>query len=73
MVARRALSRSPWTPPFGRARELTGRRPTLLLRLPGSFLLRFAARQFLALLFQEPPRLTRLEPCFSPRLFAPDV
>ncbi|HEX4591838.1 MAG TPA: hypothetical protein VH120_18010 [Gemmataceae bacterium] len=30
----------------------------LLLRLPGSFLLRFAARQFLALLFQEPPRST---------------
>jgi len=34
----------------------------LLLRLSGSFLLRFAARAFLALLFQPPPRLTRLEP-----------
>jgi len=34
----------------------------VLLRLSGSFLLRFAARAFLALLFQPPPRLTRLEP-----------
>ena len=33
----------------------------LLLRLPGSFLLRYADRQFLALLFQEPPRRTRFE------------
>jgi hypothetical protein len=32
----------------------------LLLRLSGSFLLRFAERRFLGLLFQEPPRLTRL-------------
>ena len=31
------------------------------LRLPGSFLLRYADRQFLALLFQEPPRRTRFE------------
>jgi hypothetical protein len=31
----------------------------LLLRLPGAFLLRLAARQFLALLFQAPPRKTR--------------
>jgi hypothetical protein len=34
----------------------------LLLRLPGVFLLRLAERQFLALLFQLPPRLTRFEP-----------
>jgi len=34
----------------------------LLLRLSGLFLLRFAARVLAALLFQLPPRLTRLEP-----------
>jgi hypothetical protein len=34
----------------------------LLFRLSGVFLLRLAARQFWALLFQEPPRFTRLEP-----------
>jgi hypothetical protein len=40
----------------------------LLLRFAGSFLLRLAARQFLALLFQEPPRRTPLRPC-STNLF----
>ena len=35
------------------------RKPRLSFRLPGSFLLRVAARTFLALLFQEPPRMTR--------------
>jgi len=34
----------------------------LLLRLPGSFLLRYADRQLSASLFHEPPRMTRLEP-----------
>ncbi len=34
----------------------------VLLRLSGSFLLRLAERQFLPLLFQEPPRTTRLSP-----------
>jgi hypothetical protein len=34
----------------------------LLLRLSGVFLLRFAERQFWAVLFQEPPRSTRLLP-----------
>ena len=43
-------------------RELARRNPRLSLRLRGSSLLRLAARTFLALLFQEPPRLTRLEP-----------
>lgn len=38
----------------------------LLLRLPGVFLFRFAARAFLALLFQEPPRFTRFEPAVRP-------
>lgn len=40
----------------------TRRKPTLLLRLPGALLLRFAERQFCALLFQLPPRNTRFEP-----------
>ena len=39
--------------------ELAGRKPTLSLQLPGSFLLRYAERQFLAVLFQLPPRMTR--------------
>jgi len=33
-----------------------------LFRFDGSFLLRFADRQFLAVLFQLPPRFTRFEP-----------
>ena len=35
------------------------RKPTSLLRLSGALLLRFAARQFLGLLFHDPPRSTR--------------
>ena len=42
--------------------ERTRRSPRLLLRLSGVLLLRLAERQFLALLFQLPPRFTRLEP-----------
>lgn len=38
------------------------RKPRLLFRLDGSFLLRFAERQFLASLFQLPPRYTRFTP-----------
>jgi hypothetical protein len=38
------------------------RKPLLLLRLSGLLLLRFETRQFLALLFQLPPRKTRFEP-----------
>lgn len=34
----------------------------LLLRLSGVSLLRFAARALRALLFHDPPRITRLEP-----------
>ena len=37
----------------------------LLFRLSGLFLLRFAERQFLGLLFQDPPRSTR-------RLYSPN-
>lgn len=38
------------------------RKPMLSFRFPGSFLLRFADRQFSAGLFQLPPRITRLAP-----------
>ena len=38
------------------------RKPMLLLRFDGSFLLRFADWQFAASLFQLPPRFTRFEP-----------
>ncbi|HPE70480.1 MAG TPA: hypothetical protein PLF96_14275 [Thermotogota bacterium] len=44
---------------------LARRNPRLLLLLPGELLLRLATRQLLALLFQLPPRLTRLEPAFG--------
>ena len=38
------------------------RKPMLLFRLSGVFLLRLAERQFVPSLFQEPPRFTRFEP-----------
>ena len=38
---------------------LARRKPLLLLRLSGVFLLRLAERRFVGLLFQEPPRSTR--------------
>jgi hypothetical protein len=38
---------------------LAKRKPTLLLRLSGWFLLRLAERRFCGLLFQLPPRRTR--------------
>jgi hypothetical protein len=40
---------------------LAKRKPMLLFRLVGVFLLRFAERRFCGLLFQEPPRRTREE------------
>lgn len=40
-------------------RARASRKPMLLLRLSGSFLLRLAERALLALLFQDPPRNTR--------------
>jgi hypothetical protein len=43
----------------------TRRKPTLLLRLSGLSLLRFAERQFCAWLFQLPPRKTRFEPTIT--------
>ena len=46
----------------------TTRNPLLLLRLSGLLLLRLADRQFVGLLFHEPPRNTRLAPySFRPR------
>ena len=41
---------------------LERRKPRLLFRLAGLFLLRLAQRTFLGLLFQLPPRITRLDP-----------
>ncbi len=49
-------------PAFFRAGNAARRKPMLLLRLPGSFLLRLADWQFPASLFQLPPRFTRLVP-----------
>jgi hypothetical protein len=43
----------------------------LLFRFDGVFLLRLADRQFFALLFQEPPRLTRFEPEAGPTVLWP--
>ena len=45
--------------------------PVLLFLLSGLLLLRFADRQFLALLFQLPPRITRFEPVDHHPLPAP--
>jgi hypothetical protein len=42
-------------------RAAASRNPMLLFRLPGVLLLRYAERQFLALLFQLPPRIVRFE------------
>jgi hypothetical protein len=47
--------------------DATTRNPTLLFRLSGSFLLRFAQRALSALLFQEPPRNTRARSSWSHR------
>ena len=38
------------------------RKPLLFVRFVGSFVLRFAVRQFAASLFQLPPRFTRFVP-----------
>ena len=43
-------------------RSRASRKPRLSLRFCGALPLRFAARTFLALLFQLPPRITRFEP-----------
>jgi len=39
--------------------DTTTRKPLLLFRLSGVFLLRLAERQFVGLLFHDPPRSTR--------------
>ena len=58
--------------PTGSCVVLTRRKPRLLLRLPGVFLLRFAERKLKALLFQLPPRLTRFVPLSerAPQLYS---
>jgi hypothetical protein len=54
---------SVWSGNFNCPAELKAtRKPRLLFRFNGSFLFRFADRQFLAELFQLPPRFTRFEP-----------
>ena len=50
----------------GLLHELARRNPMLLLLLPGLLLFRLADRQFCALLFQLPPRITRFEPASGP-------
>ncbi len=47
---------------LGRTGGLARRKPLLLFRLSGLFLLRFAERTLLGLLFHEPPRNTRSPP-----------
>ena len=47
----------------------TRRKPILLFRLSGLLLFRLADRQFSALLFQLPPRITRFEPTIDALLF----
>jgi hypothetical protein len=54
---------SVWSGNFDCPAELKAtRKPRLLFRFDGLFLVRFAERQFLAELFQLPPRFTRFEP-----------
>ena len=58
--------------PNPRAGNKPTRKPLLLLRLSGWFLLRYVARQLVAGLFHEPPRCTRLVPsngCSSLHLY----
>ena len=58
----RSLARPapPWRHRLRRSNVRDTRNP-LLLRFPVEFLLRFAERRFLGLLFQDPPRKTRLQ------------
>jgi len=59
ILGRPALTVTPACDKEGFGRRTT-RNPMLLFLLSGLFLLRIADRQFLALLFQLPPRITRL-------------
>jgi hypothetical protein len=61
------------TPSSGVLAATTNRKPMLLFRFAGSFLFRFAERQFLALLFHEPPRSTRTAPVFGPVRLHPET
>lgn len=57
------LDRRPWTDRYFWQKKIswesTTRKPMLLLKLSGLFLLRAAQRALFRLLFQEPPRTTR--------------
>src|SRR5262245_57312676 len=53
------LPAQPWPSLLWIPSVLATRKPLLLLRFPGPFLLRFAERVFSGLVFQEPPRKTR--------------
>ena len=61
-----ARSPRPWARGLRPRAVLATRNPTLLFRFPVSFLLRFADRRFLGLLFHEPPRNTRRGPIRLP-------
>ena len=54
-----ARPRGPWTERLWPVSVLARRKPMLLLRLDGVFLLRLAERRLSGLLFHEPPRRTR--------------
>ena len=49
--------------------ELTMRKPRLLLRFVGVLLLRCATRAFVAVLFHEPPRITRFASFYDPPMW----
>jgi hypothetical protein len=68
------------TPPVKRcsirarpAEQLAQRNPMLLLRLPGSFLLRMVTRALFRLLFQPPPRSTETTCPHSQAITSPDL
>ena len=62
MITRASRPPHPWTRRLRTAGGLARRKPWLLLRLVGSFLLRLAERTLAGLLFQEPPRTARAPP-----------
>ena len=66
MITRATLTASVDTAILGQTGGLARRKPRLLLRLSGAFLLRFAERTLSGSLFQEPPRKTRDRPRPAP-------
>ncbi len=65
-LSARGLDATGSSPLSLRSGARTTRKPRLLFSFSGLFLLRFADRQFLAELFQLPPRFTRLSPDEGP-------